>query len=196
MDSLQLKCIKGKELEAYIADLAALRIQIFRDYPYLYAGDVEYEKKYLSTYANCPNSFLVLILDQNQVIGASTAIPLKDETDAVQAPFLQQGINIQSVFYLGESVLLPAYRGQKIGERFFAERENEARKQACTITSFCAVERLQNDPRRPVSWHPLDKFWQRLGYHKRPELTTTFSWKEIGEQQETPKPMTFWMKQL
>ncbi len=196
MGALQFKCLKGKDIEAYLADLANLRILVFYDYPYLYEGDLEYEKNYLKTYSACPQSFLVLVLDENKVVGASTASPLTHETADLKAPFITQGIDIDSVFYLGQSVLMPAYRGQKIGERFFAEREAEARKQNCTITSFCAVERPQDDPRRPADWHPLDQFWQRLGYRKHPELHTTISWKEIGEQEETSKTMIFWMKQL
>lgn len=35
-DSMQIKIISGKELENYIADLARLRISVFREYPYLF----------------------------------------------------------------------------------------------------------------------------------------------------------------
>jgi len=35
----------GVDLIPYIADLARLRIQVFRDFPYLYDGDLGYEKK-------------------------------------------------------------------------------------------------------------------------------------------------------
>ena len=34
----------GAALERHIADLARLRIEVFRDFPYLYDGDFEYEK--------------------------------------------------------------------------------------------------------------------------------------------------------
>ena len=187
---------QGRDIESYIPNLAALRIKIFHDYPYLYEGDLTYEKSYLKTYSTSPDSLLVLVLDGEKVVGASTALPLTSETDDVKAPFIAAGFNVDSIFYLGESVLTQAYRGQKIGGRFFAEREAEAGRQGCSTTVFCAVERPPNHPRRPTDWHPLDTFWQRLGYHKHSELHTTFSWKEIGEQAETPKPMVFWMKQL
>jgi len=196
MSTLQFKRIKGKEIEAYINDIAALRIKIFHDYPYLYEGNAQYEKNYLKIYSDCPHSIVILVLDENKVVGASTALPLSSETGEVKAPFLTQGIDIDSVFYLGESVLLPSYRGQKIGERFFAEREAAAREQHCKTTVFCAVERPEDHPRRPQGWHPLDKFWQRLGYKKHPELHTFFSWKERDEREETLKPMVFWMKNL
>ncbi|WP_371413269.1 hypothetical protein [Methylophaga sp. SB9B] len=51
-------------------------------------------------------------------------------------------------------------------------------------------------PRRPAGFRPLDNFWRKRGYEKHPELHTTFSWKELDEEHESPKPMTFWMKKL
>ena len=38
-------------LEAALGDVAALRIAVFRDWPYLYDGDADYEARYLDTYA-------------------------------------------------------------------------------------------------------------------------------------------------
>ncbi len=193
---MQVIRLSGDEIQRYIPDLAALRIKIFHDYPYLYEGDLEYEKKYLQTYTRCPYSVLVLALDDSKVVGASTAIPLQYETEEIRNPFLVANMNVDRIFYFGESVLLHAYRGQKIGERFFAERESAAREQGYSVAAFCAVERPADHPRKSEDWHPLDAFWTRLGYVKHPELTTAFSWKEIGEEKETLKPMTFWIKHL
>ena len=41
------------------------------------------------------------------VVGASTAMPMSQETPEFQAPFLAQGWDVGRVFYYGESVLLP-----------------------------------------------------------------------------------------
>jgi hypothetical protein len=43
---------------------------------------------------------------------------------------------------------------------------------------------------------PLDAFWTHRGYVKHPELVGTFSWKEIDEADESPKPLTFWVRKL
>ena len=196
MNKFTMKTLRGKEIEPYIMDLAALRIQVFRDYPYLYEGEYEYEKKYLQAYLDCDNSTLIIVLDDNKIVGASTAIPLKNEIDKIQEPFIQNGYNVNDIFYFGESVLLKNYRGQKIGEHFFNEREKAARKLKHKIVAFCGVIRSPDDPRRPADWFPLDAFWQRMGFTKHPELTLSFSWKEIGEEKESPKPMVFWLKNL
>jgi len=87
--------------------------------------------------------------------------------------------------------------------RFFTEREAHARALAespghpfgpLKTFAFCAVERSADDPRRPPDHVPLDRFWQNRGYTRHPELRTEFSWQELGEPAETPKPMVFWLK--
>lgn len=185
----------GPALEQFIPELARLRIEVFRDFPYLYDGDIDYEKKYLQTYIDCLDSVIVIAFDGDKVVGASTAIPMKYETDELKKPFLEQGYNLDEVFYCSESVLDKNYRGLGIGVRFFEEREAHAKdlggfKHIC----FCCVERPVDHPRRPAGYVPLDQFWTKRGYVKHPELHTTYIWKDLDDENETPKPMTFWLK--
>lgn len=192
---IRIKRWSGKELERYIPELARLRIEVFRDFPYLYDGDYEYEKKYLKTYINSPDSVIVLAFDGEQVIGASTAIPLKYETDEVKKPFIENGYDTDRIFYCGESVLDKKYRGLGIGVRFFEEREAHAAELGgFDHICFCCVERPADHSRRPADYVPLDQFWNKRGYFKHPELKTTYTWKDLDEEMESPKPMTFWLK--
>jgi GNAT superfamily N-acetyltransferase len=195
--------VSGPELERYIPELARLRIQVFREYPYLYQGDTDYEANYLRTYSQSQGSVVVLALDAERVVGASTALPLIEETEEVVSPFRSGGYAPGEVFYLGESVLLPDYRGRGIGVRFFQEREAHARALAMDPVNpfgpfrwfaFCAVERDPSDPRRPRGYVPLDDFWRNRGYRRQPQLRTAFSWRELDEAAESPKPMVFWLK--
>jgi len=185
----------GVDLIPYIADLARLRIQVFRDFPYLYDGDLGYEKKYLQTYIDKPDSVIVLALDGEQVVGASTALPMRDETLELQKPFIEHGYDLDDVFYCSESVLDKNYRGMGIGVRFFEEREAHADALGgFKFITFCCVERPPDHPRRPADYVPLDAFWNKRGYFKHPELHTEYVWKDLDETEETPKPMTFWLK--
>lgn len=195
-NQLQIRCLKGKAILPYLMDLAKLRIEIFREYPYLYEGDLDYEKNYLQTYASCPHSFLALVFDEKQVVGASTAIPLQFEEEEFKKPFLDKGIDIKKVFYFGESVLLPEYRGKHIYRAFFRKRETEAQNYGSKEACFCAVERPGNHPSRPKHYVSLDKIWQHFGYIKANELSTEYSWKDLGDRKMTAKTMIFWRKKL
>lgn len=113
-DSITIKRFTGQdpELQRYLPDLARLRIEVFRDFPYLYDGSYEYEEKYLKTYTQSPESVIVLVLDGEKVVGATTGIPMEHETEEFQKPFLEHGYDPKKIFYCGESVLLKDYRGR------------------------------------------------------------------------------------
>jgi len=185
----------GVVLSQYIPELARLRIEVFRDFPYLYDGDYDYEKKYLQTYIDTPESVIVLAFDRDKVVGASTALPMKYETDQLKQPFLDHGYNLDDVFYCSESVLNKDYRGLGLGVRFFEQREVHAKDLGgFKFITFCCVERPLDHPRRPANYVPLDQFWNKRGYFKHPELKTTYTWKDLDDTVESPKPMTFWLK--
>ncbi len=115
----------------------------------------------------------------------------------MKAPFVVGGFNTDAIFYFGESVLRASYRGRGIGVRFIEERENHAKNLGgMTHCTFCAVERPDDHPRRPAEYVPMDEFWRNRGYLPRPDLRTTFSWQDLDEQGESPKPMSFWIKEL
>ena len=96
MSAVSIITVAGAALQARIEQLAALRIRVFRDFPYLYDGTIEYEQKYLQTYIDHPDSVIVLAFDDvdNKIVGASTAIPMRDETAELQKPFLEHGYDI------------------------------------------------------------------------------------------------------
>ncbi len=197
MEDIQILVRQGEEAAPFIGDLARLRISVFRAFPYLYEGDPTYEHTYLADYARTPDSVFVLALDGEDVVGVSTGLPMRAENDAFKAPFLNAGQNPDRIFYFGESVLLPHYRGQGIGVRFFEEREAHARRlNAFDICCFCAVERPENHPLRPADHEPLDAFWAHRGYIHHPELRTKFTWRDVGESEQTAKPMSFWLKDI
>ncbi|WP_310620222.1 GNAT family N-acetyltransferase [Flexibacterium corallicola] len=191
--SLEIKTLVKDDLRAVIGDLAKLRISVFREWPYLYDGSVEYEENYLSRYVESDSCVLVAAIDQGRLVGAATAQPLKMETEEFRRPFEEKGIDISKVFYLAESVLEPDYRHHGIGHRFFDEREAFASRAGYKTATFCAVVRDVADPRKPEEYFSLEPFWQKRGYTKREGLMTTFPWKELGEDKESDKPMQFWL---
>ena len=195
--AVEVVTCSGAAVGPYLDDLARLRIAVFREYPYLYEGDAAYEQRYLTAYARSPRSVFVLALDSGRVVGASTGLPLADDGAAFHRPFLERGLALHDVFYFGESVLLPAYRGQGLGHRFFDEREAHARRLGgFGLTAFCAVERAQDDPRRPADHRPNDAFWRKRGYLRQDDMFCTLDWKEAGDDAPRTHRLRFWLRPL
>jgi GNAT superfamily N-acetyltransferase len=197
--ALAIETARGQDpaLRCWLPDFARLRIMVFREFPYLYDGDLVYEEKYLSTYTDCPDSIAVRVCDGVHVVGASTGLPLTAESEEFQQPFLRAGIAVEQVFYCGESLLLPDYRGRGLYQRFFAAREDHARRlRGIRTMALCGVVRPPTHPRRPPDYQPLDSVWEKFGYRRRPDLVTQYAWQDLDEAAPSPKEMLFWLKRL
>lgn len=197
MAVLDIRRFSGSALHDYIDDVARLRIEVFREFPYLYDGTMDYERRYLQTYVNCPEAVVVVAFDGARIVGASTGIPLRNEEDGFRQPFLQQGFDADRIFYCAESVLQRDYRGQGVGGRFFDEREAHARALGgFDWYAFCAVERPADHPLKPAAYVPHDAFWHKRGYTRHPELGATYHWKDIDQPEQTSKRLVFWLKSV
>jgi len=193
---IEFRLLKGSDISKYKSELASIRIEIFRDFPYLYEGDLEYEEKYVKVYERSKESLVVLAVHEGRVVGATTALPLRDETDYLKKPLVENNFSIDNIFYFGESILKNQYRGLGVGKKFFEFRERHAMSfKKYSTTCFCAVTRPENHPSKPSTYAPLDNFWINMGYKKDPRLIASFPWKDIGDAIETEKPMTYWLKE-
>jgi GNAT superfamily N-acetyltransferase len=194
--SLRYEALTGAAVASVLDDVARLRISVFRGFPYLYDGTLDYERDYLARFAASEGAVVVVARDGDAVVGAATGCPLAAEHDAFTAPFIARGLDIASIFYCAESVLLPDYRGMGAGHRFFDLREAQGRRLGARQSAFCAVMRPTDHPARPNGYVPLDAFWHKRGYAPVEGLTTSFSWRDLGESHDTLKPMQFWMRDL
>lgn len=194
---LTVTAFAGPAIETVIPALANLRIAVFREFPYLYDGSITYEAAYLQTYLECPQSLIVTVQDGTKIVGASSALPLAFETPELRRPFEDNGWDVERVFYLAESVLLPNYRGRGLGHQFFELREAHARKLGgFTHSAFCAVKRPDDHPAKASGPRSLETFWRGRGYAPDRALNATLYWQEIGQATQTPHELGCWVKTL
>ena len=191
-----IRALTGRDLDNALSSVAALRIEVFRAWPYLYDGDLDYERRYLQSYRESDKAIVVGAFDGDRLIGAATGTPLSDHEDDFPAAFAGRDLDLDKIFYCAESVLLPDYRGQGIGHRFFDEREAHARGLGFSMSAFCRVLRSDDHPLRPRQYRPLDPFWRKRGYQPIPGAVARFSWKDIDQTHETEKELEFWLRAL
>src|SRR5690606_35178394 len=194
--SVTTRILTGEALAAALDDVARLRIAVFRDWPYLYDGDLEYERRYLSAYRESAGAMVLGAFEGQRLVGASTAAPLEDHAEELGAPLVGLGYDLHDVYYCAESVLLPEYRGRGIGHAFFDRREAQARRLGRRYVSFCSVKRPDDHPMRPAQFRTNDAFWKGRGYMPLQGVFAEFSWKDIGMDRETRKPLQVWFREL
>jgi GNAT superfamily N-acetyltransferase len=195
--AVRVQSLTGDRLVEALPALARLRIEVFRDFPYLYDGTLDYERAYIEKFAAAEHTIVVAAFDGETIVGASTGSPMRGHADEFAEPFRQHGFDIGAIFYCGESVLRSQYRGQGIGHAFFDHREAHARRLGgFTHAAFCGVVRPADHPLRPADYQPLDAFWKKRGYAKVDGLVARFAWKDIDRPAADEKPMQFWMRAL
>lgn len=195
MTDITIRSLKGAEIGPFLQSLAMLRIEVFRDYPYLYEGSMAYEKRYLAEFAGSEHAVIVGAFDGDTLVGAATGAPLMECHREFAPVFEEQCIDPHNVFYFGESVLLRAYRGRGIGHAFFDGREQAARQtEGMCVAAFCAVVRAREHPLKPATYCTLDAFWGKRGFQKVEGMTGRMTWKDIGQDMQTSKDMQFWVK--
>tara|TARA_R110002124_G_scaffold85382_1_gene221586 strand:- start:8722 stop:9303 length:582 start_codon:yes stop_codon:yes gene_type:complete len=193
---MRVRALTGAALDRSLDDVAALRITVFRDWPYLYDGDLAYERAYLQPYRNNDRAVVAGAFDRARLVGAATGTPMEDHADEFASGFAGTGLDLSDIFYCAESVLLPEYRGRGVGHRFFDIREAQARALGRSHVAFCAVVRPADHPLRPTTHRPLDPFWRARGYDPLPGVRARFAWKDVDQPEETLKPLQFWIRKL
>lgn len=197
-NSISYKSITGQQIKDWIIPLAQLRIQIFKDWPYLYSGSLDYERKYLSRYAQAEKSFITIAFDGDKLIGATSCIWLPQESDAeIKKAFIDRHLDLNKIVYFGESILFSEYRGFGIGSQFMQVRENFAQNVCkADYAAFCSVVRPSDHPLKPIDYQSLDNFWSKRGFEKQDGMFCTMKWPDINESAESEKKLQFWMKKF
>ncbi len=186
----------GEAIRDILSDVARLRITVFREWPYLYDGDLDYEERYLAGYCDCDSSVVITARHEGRIVGAATGMRMDHADSDYSDAFALTELPADQTFYMAESVLLPEYRGQGAGHSFFALRERHALSLGLRWAVFCAVIRPEDHPRRPPGARSLEPFWQGRGYQPLLGVTARFSWKDLDEDAESRKPMQFWIRDL
>lgn len=194
MPTINLLC--GAAAAASGDVLADLRLEIFREYPYLYDGCRENELVYVRHYSEVPDACLLTATVDGVVVGAASGMPLAHEDDELRLASAGAGLDVASLYYVGELLLLPAYRGEQLGSQLFARLERQVHTLQRYRGIVCAtVVRPEDHPLRPVDYLPIERFLARHAFRVLPGVTASFAWQELDGVRRD-HPMQLWLKEL
>ncbi len=199
--ALRFETHLGAAIRPYVRDVAALRLEGFRAFPYLYEGTMAYEESYLAAYADAPRSMLIRVLAEGQLAAVATATPLCSSSEIVaEGPerFRRAGLDPTTFYYYAEILVKPAYRRRGIAEAIYRERERLAVEWGYENLCLAIVVRPDDHPLRPATYKSPEHIWRRDGFVKT-AIEFAYHWPTIfpdGSVRDVANPMVFWTKRL
>jgi hypothetical protein len=192
-----IKSFTGQEAERYVDQIAAIRLNMFKSYPYLYKGTVEHEKEYLQVYFKSPHATILLAFDnQGNVIGMSSSIPLDDEAEEIKAPFIEKQLNCEDYLYIGEGLIDAEYQNKGLVRQAAQIHEEIAHSMGYKYLVFMAVDRPENHPCKPDNYRSTDDLFKHFGYTKFDNMNVTLTWNQVDTNQEVTNTLSLWHKEL
>ena len=189
---MEIEIFGGEKIKDVIDELGNFRITIFKEYPYLYDGNLDYERKYLSRYGNISDSILLLVRNKEGILGAATGIPLINDEPEFTEPFKDK--NLDEIFYIGELMIRKDNRSKGIGTLLLKNMLDLIDKNQFKTVCLYTVYRGNNHPLKPDFYQSPDSLWRKFGFEKHSSYIVYFSWRDLGNVVETEKPMNVWIK--
>jgi GNAT superfamily N-acetyltransferase len=174
-----IKVLTQEKMEPLLPFIATLRINIFKEYPYLYDGDFKEEMDDLEHCAQLPNNALAIAYYKDIPVGFLYGIPLIEFASHFENPvidlFKNKNLDPTTCYYFGDIIILPEHRGNHLSKELFDTLEAYAQKQGYNSASFI-TESHDIHPLKPTNYKSLDPLWTSLKY-KKIGLTSYSSWK-------------------
>lgn len=193
---MEIRLLHGAAIAPYIDDLARLRLTVFREFPYLYDGNLDYEAEYLATYARSGRSLVVLALDGGQVVGASTGLPLVDETPSFSSPsWPRAATRPRSITSANRCCCRPTV-ARAWGALFHRARVLRPQAGRVRLLRFLRGGAPGRAPAPAGRLQAVARFLAQPRLLHEPSLRTSYSWRDLDEQEQSAKIMSFWLKAL
>ncbi len=191
----------GREVTPHIKRISDFRIKYFKEFPYCYEGNYEYEYEYFKGFSQDTKSLVIELLENQKIIALSTAMPLVSNADILKEAvneFRKFGFNPEEFYYLGEIIVDKNNRNQGLGKLMLEKNEEVALKLGFKKMCLSVVVREQGDPRRPNNYKSSDSVWAINGYVKQ-NIFINYHWPTMladGAVKDIDNKMVFWTKEI
>ncbi|AIT09265.1 hypothetical protein LO80_04300 [Candidatus Francisella endociliophora] len=191
--------LKGLEIDKFLNDVIDLRIKVFREYPYLYDGNLEYEREYFKDFIKDSTARVILVKDADKVVAVATSIALSNAhlCDDTHKPFVEKGYDVERFYYYGEIMIDQDYRNQGISKQIYQLREKEAK--SLGFDKLCFATIIKDSDNIPADYFDPNKMWKSMGFVERLDMRVECSWPKIqadGSTKEQTSGLNFWIKEF
>ena len=199
--SFELKVFKEKECLPYVDLVVEMRLNAFSAFPYLYVATFEEERSYVSELSSTPQGLLVVVFNEDQVIGFFSGIPLNLPNSHLE-PYVkklqEKGVDTNTTYYGGEIIVIPEFQKGRccalLIKRFLQEVKSMGFRQLLFVTCI----REENHPLCPKNYTSPESVWLKSGAQKT-DIVLSIPWR-THQAKRAPKrqmnSLACWIKPL
>jgi len=192
-DGVAERVFRGLSVSPYVKDIAKLRIETLKDFPYLYKGDLKKEIEFLEkTYLSSNDSWFLLYISSSGVAGGIGITPLEMLSDEIKEPLIINGADITNYMYIGEAMLLKGYRDRGLFKNMLSFAEKQSKDAGKKYVAFSYVEREKMNNQ---SCRSGDSLWEKYGYYKIDECIEQ-KWMRSDTNKIEANRLFLWEKPL
>ncbi|HEV2601175.1 MAG TPA: hypothetical protein VGT41_02655 [Candidatus Babeliales bacterium] len=162
------KLLTGKELQDIALFMIQQRIEIMRDYPYLYQGDMNEEIIYMQQFISLPHAAAAVAYLHDQPVGFVSGTSFLDyESDmrGSSALFMEHGLDPKDFYYIPEAMIMAEHRRKSLFKSLHHLIELHA--QSLGYKALCLLsENHDQHPLKPIDYRGPDGAFTRAGYSK------------------------------
>lgn len=179
-------------------------LNLFKEYPILYAENAENVKNKFKELSQEPDSCIAVAHTHEQnMAGFIYGVPLKIALrmhPAHEKLFKENNIDPSSCYHIKDLIIAPEYRKQAVGTQLFKKLEKLIKKLGYSKMSLCIIEHKQEDhPLKPVDHYNPELFWQKQGFYPT-SIEVKKSWLTLiddnGTSEMQEHNLRFWIKEL
>ena len=191
----------GKNSADYIDIVSRFRVEMFKEFPYLYEGDSSFERNYMQGYTTDSRAMIAIARVDGVLAGVSTGIPLISSSEVVSDAknvFSKEKIDIGDYYYYGEVIVLPKYRGLGLTTKLYAAQDELIKSWGFKHVCILTVIRENDHPLKPKDYKCPDMMWGHLGFFRN-KLTTEYHWPTFQADKRVKNVnnvLEFWTKLL
>jgi len=199
--TITIEILIGKNASEYIEYVSHLRINIFKEYPYLYQGDLEYEKKYVADYTLHNQAMIAIAKIDGLIAGISTGIPVISDSKIAQDVkeiFTKQKTEAEKYYYYGEIMILPEFRGKGLATKLYSAQDKIIKEWGFEHACILTVIRENDHPLKPKCYNSPNSLWKHLGFFQT-GYKTNLHWQTIqsdGNSNDASNTLELWSKKI
>jgi hypothetical protein len=196
-----IKIARGSECSSYMAILTALRLNTFKEFPYLYVGNENYEQIYSSGFPNNPDTLFATAYIDDEFAGILTGTPfdaiLENEPEAKVA-WADSNDDLSKYYYYGEAIVLEKFRKSKVAFQLSSLLEKEIQDLGYQTVCFITVDRDHDHPLQPENYQSIELYLPKHGYVKT-HRKSDYCWPTLdvsGNVEISLNTVSWWVKTL